>query len=198
MTIAGNDQLRAVQDRLSALADGELLDGLERIALTYGLKAEELTKKLMSTRLKPRTGRLRASVRLVPKSGVKRSTTKLRVTLAGGGKNVPYIYTHEYGATIRAKPGKALRIPLPAALTAAGVDRYPPPLKVTGRGKFYLAKSKKGNALLFNKRTDEPWYVLRKRVKIPPRPTIGPAFRFATKKMIPEVEEFISGVLEGS
>jgi hypothetical protein len=179
--------------RLDELHQGELIDAIERFSIEYGLKAEEMVKKLMTTRLKPRTGRLRASVKL----DIKRTTSAVRVILkAGNKKNVPYAVTHEYGATIKAKPGKWLRIPLPNARTSAGVDRFSTPLRQTGKGKFYAAKSKKGNLLLFDRKTNKPWYVLKKQSKIPKRPTFAPTFKYLDDKMIPELEDFIVSLFE--
>ena len=83
---------------------------------------------------------------------------------------------HERGATIRAKNSQYLTIPLPAALNSRGV-----PLKPSARAwrNTFVAKSRKGNLLIFQKRGKNdivPLYVLKKRVRIPKRLAFGEAF----------------------
>lgn len=74
---------------------------------------------------------------------------------------------HEYGATINAK-SKLLTIPLPAALDSRGI-----PLKKSARDwdNTFVAKSKAGNLLIFQKRGSQivPLYVLKSQVVIKPR-----------------------------
>tara|TARA_R110000824_G_scaffold249220_9_gene438191 strand:- start:294 stop:866 length:573 start_codon:yes stop_codon:yes gene_type:complete len=186
-----DNPLNEVADRLASLGEGELLETVELVAHELGMKGEELTKKLMTVRLKPRTGRLRASVNYK----VKRLSNRIQLVLKAGGKRLPYLVTHEYGATIRMK-SKYLRIPLPAAKTKAGVDRYSTPLRTTGAGLFYAAKSKRGNLLLFSRKTNKPWYILKKSVTIPRRQTIGLGFRYIEKNLAPELEKIILMKLE--
>ena len=83
-----------VSEQLEKLGKGGLMDAIELVAIDYGLQAETQTKKLMSTVLKVRTGRLRNSVR----QRVKRTKTKVIVTLQAGGKRVPYMMVHEFGS----------------------------------------------------------------------------------------------------
>ncbi len=75
---------------------------------------------------------------------------------------------HEFGATINASKAKFLTIPLPAALDSRGV-----PLKKSARqwSHTFVARSKKGNLLIFQKVGTQiiPLYVLRSSVTIPPR-----------------------------
>ncbi len=85
---------------------------------------------------------------------------------------VPFpLSVHEDGATIR-KRGKMLAIPLPAALDSRGR-----PLKRGPRAwrDTFVAKSRKGNLLIFQKRAGEiiPLYVLKDQVKIPRRLGMG-------------------------
>ena len=75
---------------------------------------------------------------------------------------------HEYGATIHAKNVHFLTIPLPAALDSRGL-----PLKKSAKewNNTFVARSKKGNLLIFQKvgTTIIPLYLLRESVTIPPR-----------------------------
>jgi len=183
-----------VAKHLASLSDGAILQALETVALGFGLQAATRVKKGMNTRkLRPRTGRLRASVR----STVKRKKTALRVTLSAGNRKVPYIFAHEFGLTQKPKNAKYLRIPLRFAKTRAGVDRYSTPLRSSAPDLFYAAKSKKGNLLLWHREKKEPWYVLKKSVKIPKAPTVGPAFLWLEKNMIPALADAVDFELKG-
>lgn len=79
-----------------------------------------------------------------------------------------YLRIHEYGGTIRPKRAKYLAIPLPEALDSRGVPkrRGPRDWKNT-----FVAKSKKGNLLIFQKRGKDivPLYALKSEVRIPAR-----------------------------
>lgn len=80
-----------------------------------------------------------------------------------------YAVVHEYGAVITVKKAKWLTIPLSAALDNRGI-----PLKKSAKewNNTFVARSKKGNLLIFRKeggRKIVPLYALKKRVKIPPR-----------------------------
>lgn len=88
----------------------------------------------------------------------------LQVTLS-----IPEPYgIHEFGGRVRAKRAKYLTIPLPAALDSSGV-----PLKRKARDwqNTFVAKTKKGNLMIFQRRGKEvvPLYLLRKEVMIPQR-----------------------------
>lgn len=98
---------------------------------------------------------------------------------AAEGKVLNYAATQEYGATIRAKSGKALPIPLDAALTARGVARGNP----RDFDNTFILRGKKGmlvdsGAIIMQKRGFDvvPLFLLKKQVTIRPRPAIGPAF----------------------
>ena len=80
-----------------------------------------------------------------------------------------YAVVQEYGAIITVKKAKWLTIPLPAALDSRGV-----PLKKSAKDwdHTFIARSKKGNLLIFRKVGASkivPLYALKKSVKIPPR-----------------------------
>ena len=186
-----------VSKQLEKLGKGGLMDAIELVAIDYGLQAETQTKKLMTTVLKVRTGRLRNSVR----QRVKRTKTKEIVTLQAGGKRVPYMMVHEFGSDgdITPKKGKYLRLPLPPAKTKAGVDRRSGgSLRGDKDFRFVPAKYLKGNnPLLIHVPSGKPWYVLKKSVRIPPRPTISKAYQWLEANMIPALEDAIKFELEG-
>lgn len=186
-----------VSEQLEKLGKGGLMDAIELVAIDYGLQAETQTKKLMTTVLKVRTGRLRNSVR----QRVKRTKTKVIVTLQAGGKRVPYMMVHEFGSDgdITPKKGKYLRLPLPPAKTKAGVDRRSGgSLRGDKDFRFVPAKYLKGNnPLLIHVPSGKPWYVLKKSVRIPPRPTISKAYQWLEANMIPALEDAIKFELEG-
>lgn len=79
--------------------------------------------------------------------------------------------THEFGATIVSK-GKLLTIPLDAALDSRGI---PLKAKAGDWDKTFVAKSKKGNLIIFRKVGAQivPLYVLKSKVVIPARLGMG-------------------------
>lgn len=118
-----------------------------------------------------RTGTLRRSLMFM----VDKRHQSLRVAIGGGG--APYALVHEGEGTgsvrkpfvIRASPGKALAIPVGKALTASGVPRYQSPRDVPD---LKLIPRPGKAPLLARVRSDgglDVFYVLKKRVEIPPR-----------------------------
>lgn len=77
---------------------------------------------------------------------------------------------HERGATIRPKTKRFLAIPLPAALTPAGVERQDGPRSYP---EAFIIRSKLGNLIIARTTgrggSIEPLYALKSQVKIPPR-----------------------------
>jgi hypothetical protein len=193
--MADDNDLTTAAAILQRMVDNHsLLRAIEVAGIRMSLKAEELTVKLMRTRLTPRTGHLWRSVQ----SEVKRTKDSVQISLQAGGKSLPYLYTHEYGATIRPK-GKFLRIPLKRAKTGAGVDRHSGgSLRHNPDFAFVPAKHLKGkNPLLIHKPSGMPWYVLKRQVRVPARPTIGLAFKGLKHNIVPELEQVIKTVLVG-
>lgn len=94
------------------------------------------------------------------------------------------IAVHEKGATIRPKRAQFLTIPLPAAMNSRGI-----PIKKKARDwqNTFVAKSKKGNLLIFQKRGREivPLYLLKKQVKLRARLGLGKA---VVNKTLPHFE----------
>jgi hypothetical protein len=130
------------------------LPRMVRQALTAtALEAEAEAKRNATTRLRVRTGRLRASIQ----SSVDGDDNRIRVTLQAGDAEVPYARAQEFGATITPRSARFLAIPVGPALTSAGVSRYASPRDVPGlhfqRGTLQDAQ---GNV----------WYVLKRSVTI--------------------------------
>lgn len=166
---------------------GKLRARIQTLMATLAMKGEGYAKINVSRKLHSRTGALMGSVAGSALAGSEGIGVELR---AGGtsrtGKPVPYAAVHEYGATITGN----LRIPIRngPALTGAGVDRYPPPLRQTGAGLFF----RKGNALF--KRSDpegDAWYALKRQVKIPKRPYLRPAIEKLRREMPNELQPLV-------
>ena len=85
-----------------------------------------------------------------------------------GAPGVQYAKIQETGGVVKAKNGKFLAIPLPAALDSNGL-----PLQSSPRSwpNTFCATSKAGNLIIFQKRGTSivPLYVLKTQVTIPPR-----------------------------
>jgi hypothetical protein len=92
------------------------------------------------------------------------------------GSTLPYARIQEYGGTIYPKHAKFLAIPLTAALDSRGV-----PLRQGPRfwQNTFVAKSKAGNLLIFQRRGKDiiPLYVLKDKVTIPARLGLGATIR---------------------
>ena len=105
-----------------------------------------------------------------------------------------YMSAHEYGATIRAKGGKYLTVPLPAAMNGDGTPKKPSALLWR---KAQVIKSKSGNLLIVvkNGRQLIPLYVLKEVVKLPPRLGLRKELQKGTKAMRKDVTAGIRGLL---
>lgn len=169
------DELSA---KLRALGSGGLAKIIGAELATSGAKMEARAKLAVTggNPLNTRTGRLRQSIGFFIETA-----PDLALHLESGGKRtgrgeVRYAAIHEYGGTIVPKTAKMLRIPIRGgpALTGAGVDRFPTPLRAAAPpGFFSLAKSASGALSLVH--DGEPWYRLRRSVRIPARPYIRPS-----------------------
>lgn len=163
---------------------------LRKLAIIAAADAERAAKERVSGPvLRSRTGRLRASIA----GSVLQTADDVEIHLAAGGtragKDVPYAAAHEWGTTIHAKNGGFLRIPLGPAKTAAGVDRFGGPLRVTGAGQFAVAMSSSGKGVLL--KTTKPgkgqaWYALVRSVRIPARPFLTPSLKEAGDALVPK------------
>lgn len=113
-----------------------------------------------------------------------------------GAPGVPYGRIHEVGGVIRAKNGKYLTIPLPAALDSRGVA-----LKKSARDwdSTFVARSKAGNLLIFQKRgaSIAPLYVLKEEVTIRPRLNMGATLRVGLPYFVDRVVDKIANSVRG-
>ena len=177
--------------KLRDVSRGQMLRALHTIALDYAAQGETRAKTRAETLLTVRSGRLAGSIagRVVKSSGY----VAVKLSAGGGGDDVKYAATHEYGAEIRPKKSKWLTIPVHDELkTAAGVGRVPSARDIPG---LTFAQSMKGQPLLVHQITGEVWYILRKRVEIPERPYMRPSLEDIDKRMMPEVRSVLKGVL---
>jgi len=161
---------------LKRLGAGGFRAAVQRTMVEVALRGEGYAKGNAATALNVRTGHLRRSI-----AGTVRDTPEgpEAVISAGGrvngGASVRYAGTHEYGATITPKRSRYLRIPLPPARTAAGVDRFGGPLRQSGAGLFTVIKSRSGRLFLKHRPSGALWYMLVERVTIRARPFLRPA-----------------------
>ncbi len=123
--------------------------------------------------LSRRSGRLVRSVRQSVKvKGSKVENVEGRI----GTPGIVYGRMHEFGGKIRPKKAKYLTVPLDAALNKDGT-----PKKKSARewDNSFVAKSKKGNLIIFQRRAGKiiPLYVLKEEVTIPPRLKMGETLR---------------------
>jgi hypothetical protein len=106
--------------------------------------------------------------------GIKRIAQSIKVSggsldTVAGTISTSGFAIHETGGTIKAKRSKYLTIPLPAAMDSRGV-----PLRKRARDwdKTFVARSKRGNLLIFRKDKNggvTPLYLLKPSVRIPAR-----------------------------
>jgi hypothetical protein len=161
---------------IKRLGAGGFRAAVQRTMVETALRGEGYAKGNAATVLNVRTGHLRRSI-----AGTVRDTSEgpEAVISAGGrvngGASVRYAGTHEYGATITPKRSRYLRIPLPPARTAAGVDRFGGPLRQSGAGLFTVIKAKSGRLFLKHRPSGALWYMLVERVTIRARPFLRPA-----------------------
>lgn len=133
---------------------------LRRAFIAAGAKMEGRAKVNARSRMKVRTGGLSRSISY--EVGLSTDSTQ-ELTLRAAKD---YAQRQDEGGTTRAAAGRYLRIPLPSALTAGGVDRFPGPLRIVAPDLFVCVRGPSGLVLL-HKETKQPWYVLRKQVTTP-------------------------------
>jgi hypothetical protein len=197
MTVEGSEKLITVLNSLQGkfLARAKTIIDLNARALQKYVRTEKLTGGTTESRLRVRSGRFRASVIPIP--------TETKEDRIEGGISFGTIYGRVHVGpkgqvtTITPKRRKYLTIPLPAAMTRAGVSRGalapglssaqlsawgPMAAEMTPYGNTFVAKSKKGNLIVFGnlryakgKRVGElrsqivPLFLLVKSVKIKAR-----------------------------
>lgn len=164
----------------------------------------EVQKNLAGLRLRRRTGQLANRTRVNTAIRPVEGRDSLKVSVEIQSTDVPYARIQEFGGTIRPQEKQFLTIPLPAALTPAGVLRNTAEqLRETGR--TFIAKSRQGNLIIFQRRGRgsrtragqeadiTPLFVLLKRVQIP-------ASKWASSAVdatLPKLPDFIRDAIEG-
>ena len=180
-------------ERIAKGGRDELRRVLYREAGKVSQRAVGEAHKNLTTRRRVRSGRLYASVR----SEVKSTRGGIDVHLMAGGTDgrgsIRYARIQEEGGTVRPRRAKFLTIPLDPAKYPSGVSRFK-----TARDapNLTLAVSAAGQYMLVNKDTGEPWYLLRRRVKIKGKHYLRDAMRKAAGLMPPAVSEAFGDVLE--
>ncbi len=110
---------------------------------------------------------------------------------------------HEFGATIRPTRSQYLAIPLDAAKDSTGT---PLPMSPRQFRDTFVARSKRGNLLIFQKRGGRfgrivPLFALKKQVKVPARLGLGATLDKASDAFVDRVVEQavlrIQGALDG-
>jgi len=134
-----------------------------RLVLTLRIKLQEnVTNRI----LKVRSGRLRGSIGSKVYSSAEGLTGKVGSGV-GVGERVSYANILESGGIIKPKKGKYLTIPLPEALTKAGVPKRP---SARAWDNTFIYKSKGNNLIIAQRKKGGgvlPLYILKKRVKVP-------------------------------
>ena len=116
--------------------------------------------------------------------------------------DVPYARIQEFGGTIRPREKQFLTVPLPAALTPAGVLRNTAE-QLRQTGTTFVARSRRGNLLIFQRRSGRsrtaagsraqltPLFVLRTQVTLEPTQWASSAVDAA----LPELPRFLENAL---
>jgi len=171
-----------------------------RLLVTH-IRANYLTGGTTRTRLRKRTGKLSSSLQPLR---VKKISTGYRAGVKFGAK---YASTHvgKKGkvTTIRPKSAKMLAIPLSAAKTGRGVPRGKPKDKNVF-GDTFIAKSKRGNLIIFGKQKRQkgknvgktfgnivPLFVLKKKVKVRARIHPKPILKWVK----PKIKKSLKGIV---
>ena len=162
----------------------------------WALEAEAEAKKNATESPHARTGRLRASI-----AGVVRERPGVLEAAVGSGSDpqrpgVPYAAMQEEGGVQRPRTAKMLRIPLDAAKTAAGVDRYPTPLRISAPDKFFLYRATSGKLFLRDKLDGSFWYILKDSVTIPGTHFLYRAISATTGKLEGSLVNLLEKVLD--
>lgn len=179
-------------DGQSQKISNDLKKALERVAniikQKHGRSYSSTTRNPKSSPLMKRSGE---GVKSVIESVRVKSSPQIKGYL--GQISAGKLSFHEYGGVITPKTSKYLTIPLPAALRGDGT-----PIRKKARDwdNTFVMRSKKGNLIIFRKVLAGkivPLYVLKKRVKIPPRlgmtKTVDEQLNFFEKQLLERLDE---------
>lgn len=132
---------------------------------TAEILAAEVQKGLSGDRLHPRSGALRRGTR--GRASIAGDRVEIGVGVTKGPPTA-YAELQERGGTVRAKPGRALPVPLGPVRRRWAVPKSPSELP--GNIKLFMLKRPGKDPLLARKMKRGPlqfWYVLKREVTIP-------------------------------
>jgi hypothetical protein len=157
--------------RMALLSSGALYSAILREADLIGRFGRSQMIANATKKPKVRSGRLRASSAYVVKSMPAKITIGLHAGGMTGGTSVKYakvqdVGTAGIGGPITPKRGKYLAIPLDPARQATGTARAPSPRDYPNLR--FGPRSRRGNPLLVDEASGEPYFVLVRSVTIPP------------------------------
>jgi hypothetical protein len=178
--IEGGDKLAGAMQKVNrqVISQVKLILATESRLMTTHIKNEHLKGGTTDTRLAVRSANLISSTHALPVT----ESPGLIESGVGFGTQYARVHVGPFGqvTTIRAKSGKFLAIPLMAARTPGGDARGAPRSGMWG--ETFIARSKKGNLILFGKRIAQkgahagetrgdvvPLFVLKKEVKVKAR-----------------------------
>tara|TARA_R110000772_G_scaffold50486_6_gene115999 strand:+ start:642 stop:1301 length:660 start_codon:yes stop_codon:yes gene_type:complete len=166
----------AVEDAMELIGDKFIEKMHARFTAT--LSGPYLSNNTKS-KLANRSGDLRRSLGTrVVSNGGRTNDIQLRATI-GDAATANYVFTQEYGATIRPKRASKLTVPLPDAMTSTGQARFSPRdveglFKLTlGTKEFLVAPGADGTLRFL--------WILKDQVKVPAR--LGFKSTFKSKGM---------------
>lgn len=185
------DRIQGKLAAISALKSPQIVGAFRRGLLAIEDKLKQNTSGPI---LKVRSGRLRNSIGSFTfgrdKELVGRVGSGVRT-----GEPVKYASILERGGVITAKNGKMLAIPIGAALTPAGVERFRPN---DIRGRSFIMR-KNGRAIIFLKQGKRalPVFVLKRSVKIPAFHYLSRSLAQSQSQALADIESGIDAILEG-
>lgn len=190
-------QLKAITDSLDRISPRKKFGIIEQAWRAIATKTEATLKEevISGQALKVRSGRLRSSIG----SSVYNDEGNITALIGSGvrqGNRVPYANIQETGGVIRPRIAKYLAIPLPAALTPAGVARKRP----REYANTFVAKTGNGNLIIFQRnarKSATPLFVLKKSVTIPASHYLTITIEIMTPKAMDTLVDSIERTLEG-
>lgn len=163
-----------IEVRWDAKKEVVVITGFAKKLLSFSSEdAARIGARWIDYALDPRTQDALSNEILRRRTGHLAGSAKWQLQKRGRGcalvlRSAVYGPIHEFGGVITPKRAQWLTIPLPAAMTPAGVPR--------GRARdfpdTFIAKSQEGDLVIFQRKADDevtPLFVLRKKVTIPAR-----------------------------
>lgn len=191
---------KAILDEIKKIRAGLALDKFNEIARRamdeYALLDLDpaLQRNLAGGILNRRTGQLASRTR-VTKATINGRNVSMTIETNG----IPYALIHETGGTIRPKSAKALTIPLPAALTPAGVLRKTARELQQNPSPFDSTFAAKGVIFGKNRGIDKitPLFVFKDKVEIPERRWASRAVDDTLNKLLARLSKGVDTTLRG-